>query len=216
MSVETEVDTNSIWREAPDSWLCPVCRRNKHDIVRRAASNRLMAAIVIHHDHFGDMAANEIMCYYNNNGYSIRERRRLLAQGRHLVSFLEAFRRVAVCQGCNHAEADAKRLVEAPAQFSFGPVDMHFFCKAGENGTTDINEARLFAVWQRREPLLLEREHFLNVHIGRMVYGKAWWEPEPLSGSDGFGDWAGLMDSLSELPGSSFPQSLLMKSGDKP
>ena len=35
-------------------------------------------------------------------------------------------------------------------------------------------------------------------------------------GSDGFGDWAGLMDSLSELPGSSFPQSLLMKSGDKP
>ena len=58
-----EIELNKWWAMTPQNWKCPCCERSKIEIVCTNASKILIAKLVSHHDHIGDIIhqfSNEI------------------------------------------------------------------------------------------------------------------------------------------------------------
>lgn len=94
---------NVKWRMLGDSWQCPVCNRNKRQILqwgRRNGSNAFRygptgwkAGLHTHHDHGADIGTGR-------------------------------FSPTIVCGACNYLDARLKRKVGASEDFSFSPTEM--------------------------------------------------------------------------------------------
>lgn len=182
------VETCRQYDEAPEAWRCSICWRNKAGIIRRTKTGRLKAFIVIHHDHFRDHAARELMDAAD--ALAPDRRAHAYATFRRTIDYLTAFPHVAICEECNHAEAKAKKAVGAPAEFSFGPIPMW---KIMRGGLFNAGEAK--RLWRGGYERMLEMRRYRLATIKRLSpFGCPWHEPAPISDSaDG---WAELFAML--------------------
>lgn len=201
--------TNSLFRDAPDDWRCPVCMRPKSSLHRKTSTGKIQSKLVYHHDHFDEFASSEVMKIFSDDDLSEGRKVKILAQARHVIAFVRAFEQTLICEDCNHTEARAKSVVGAPKHFSFGPVDLRWMRDIGSS--SGVNEARLLYLWPKREILLRDREYLFKNYLRKMRDGWAWWEPTPLSDSPGH--WRQLYDAMDETPGWSIPGGLLLKKG---
>lgn len=174
MDESESVETNAGYRELGAAWHCPVCWRQKADIVRRTKTGRLKAFAVIHHDHFADHAAQSLAKAADDQGLPPQRRLRLYTTMRHFVAWLTAFDPVTICEMCNHAEAIAKRIVGAPSHFSFGPVAMRSFVQ-GDGLNPDAAREQ----WRNAKLPLGMREYHLQGMINKSMAGAAWREMAP-------------------------------------
>lgn len=113
----------------PQWWRCPACMRNKIEIMRKTNDGTIHCRLVHHHDHIADIL--------NEKGVPFGFRRR--------------FQTVVLCEGCNLADAKAKKIVTAPRWFSFDPFDIRRFIKCNDDGSVDICKYSVEDIWGTRK-----------------------------------------------------------------
>jgi hypothetical protein len=133
-------------------WRCPCCFRSKVEIARLDVNGNLLCRIVRHHDHFEDLAGEQLR---SNMG-------RLLDYGALSVvsSSFARFRPELICEDCNNADNAAKVAVDAKAAFTFAPHEISGFIHVKPNTPHEINCERALAIYKAILPsmgLLAER-----------------------------------------------------------
>lgn len=67
----TELFKITYYRETGPSWTCPVCGRNKYELLGRAKGKGIRTLLHQHHDHIGDIGTrtfkNTVLCQYCNS-----------------------------------------------------------------------------------------------------------------------------------------------------
>lgn len=106
--------------ETGDRWHCPVCFRSKSEIARLDKNGNLLCAIHLHHDHFGDFAANKLP---RGRGSNVLE----FEAGRVVRDSFYRFQPILICNDCNVAEGAAKKAARTVECFSFTPFEISGF-----------------------------------------------------------------------------------------
>lgn len=111
----------NIYRSLANDWQCPGCVRTKYQILRwtiifpkipSARRPGWAGGYHSHHDHSGD---------------------KYMWTGRP-VWFSPRFEPTIICEQCNSADANAKRKLELPSDFSFAPWEIRQFVLAHPHG----------------------------------------------------------------------------------
>ncbi len=173
-----EFETNSHWLGSDQEWTCPCCRRTKFEISRVGNLNQILAKLVAHHDHMGDLLEERFNRVFASTGTD--EAR---ATGKRLVERIAtafaAHDEVLICEDCNHADSEAKKLVNAAKHFSFTPNQIGRFVKPAPHRGHDIDKAVVREVWEEVEPVFKLRVDLINQVAEAAVAGKHWYEPFP-------------------------------------
>ena len=117
-----------LWRSLGETWRCQGCGRSKFEIMRwtwRTPHGRepfwgWMAGLHTHHDHA--------------QGYVD------VGRGR--------FHEVVICDQCNSADAQAKRRLGLPPDFSFTPSEIRQFVTAESHGKHQIDYERARGIYE--------------------------------------------------------------------
>lgn len=162
------------WAATNPDWCCPACSRGKPDIVR-TEGGALWGHIVAHHDHFRD-GLEELMCERSR----LRGKVPADAAARDFVSRFEKglarFNDVLICGDCNNADAAAKKIVVAPAHFSFSPAEIRQVCDVAPNRPHRVDPDRTREVYARAvRPFELRREAAVRL-IDKALHGEHWYE----------------------------------------
>ncbi|KWT67500.1 hypothetical protein APY04_1859 [Hyphomicrobium sulfonivorans] len=171
---------NSWWVKTPDDWSCPCCRRIKPELLRAGRAGQALGILTSHHDHFRDLldniVAEQIRAVQRIEG-SIDESARQFI--RRFANGLVRFDDVVICQDCNNADAEAKRIVAAPAHLSFTPAEIAEFILIKPKAPHEINQERA------RSVAVVAKKHFarrqkLAESLARLVLtGEHWHEIIP-------------------------------------
>lgn len=102
-----------LWRNLPEDWQCPCCLRTKRGILqwgKRKGSNA---------ERYGPVGWKAgVHRHHDHSGHRFKE--------------------TVICGGCNTADAQAKKIVGAPKNFSFSPAELRQFISATDNGPVKI------------------------------------------------------------------------------
>jgi len=115
-------NTNQQWIDAPCSWRCPICERQKPDLIRYSKAGQTYARLVEHHCHIGDLS-RDIMKQYKIS----------FSLGDKFKGLLERFPPILVCEDCNSADTKGKKECGAHRDFSFSPSEIKLFIKINDN-----------------------------------------------------------------------------------
>lgn len=173
-----DFEINSHWLGSDQEWICPCCNRTKFEISRVGNLNQILAKLVAHHDHMGDLlkeSFNQIFASVGTHetrgtGLNLVER---------IASAFAAHDEVLICEDCNHADSDGKKLVKAPKHFSFTPSQIKRFIKPGPHRGHDIDEKAVREIWSEVEPVFNLRVDLITQVAHAAVTGKHWYEPFP-------------------------------------
>lgn len=146
----TEFDMNSWWIQTPQDWTCPACGRNKLDIARLNTKGEAMCWLVEHHDHmqnvlkkrFQELSVQRDVVVADDHSEEFAKRS---------ASMISAYDNTLICIDCNNADADAKKVVRAPAAFSFSPKELQrmVISKPNEMVAVDPDTAR--SIWAEQK-----------------------------------------------------------------
>jgi rubredoxin len=124
---EVTRETLRRFHEVSPDWRCPACCRSKAEIARLDKNGHLLCRIVSHHDHFTDFARNSL----EFEAWPVVE-----------IAF-KRFPPTLMCQDCNVADVAAKRVVDAPQEFSFAPHEITYFINVARNAPHTMNRAKV-------------------------------------------------------------------------
>ena len=129
--------------EVTVDWRCPCCHRSKAEIARLDKNGNLLCGIAEHHDHFNDMASDQIRKAMKAIGEIERDDYAALSA----VEFsFQRFPPTLICEDCNVAEPEGKRLVCAKSSFTFTPWEIMQFVEVVPNHPHTVNYERCKAV----------------------------------------------------------------------
>lgn len=137
---------NSWWAITKPEWNCPACKRGKTAIARLDRHGRLMGKLVEHHDHMQDVL-ERLFIYASQARDSVVADQRAQSFVKRAAPLLSAYDRTVICIDCNNVDARAKKLVAAPADFSFSPAEIATFVVARSNQDHEIDVQRANAAW---------------------------------------------------------------------
>lgn len=150
-------------------WHCPSCNRDKRRIARLNKNGALNCPLHEHHDHFEDYVF-EKLAWVRNSIHQIRDEVKQHAihstdwrsvrdirdteQGRYysLKKGLARFPRTLICGDCNVAEPAAKKIVEAPAEFSFAPFEIAQFIIVSDHSGHRLDADKVVEVFEAAKP----------------------------------------------------------------
>lgn len=124
------------------SWRCPGCQRSKSEIARVDKNSRLLCAIFLHHDHYMDEMSAKLPNRDKADFWAISAVRDSLTR----------FSATHVCSDCNNADTAAKRIVAAPAAFSFAPFEIAHFIEVKLNQSHTVNSDRAWEAYEAALP----------------------------------------------------------------
>lgn len=113
---EHEFEMNSHWIASSQTWVCPCCERSKYLISRLGKKNRILAKLVIHHDHMSQALEAAFRHAFEQAGTKNPQVKGQQLVERIAVAFA-AYPDVLICEDCNNADAEAKKLLGAPGFF---------------------------------------------------------------------------------------------------
>lgn len=169
-------DMTEWWAKTPQAWICPGCDRPKPDLVRLNAHNELMCRLVEHHDHmanaleerfvFHSTSRSEVVATQLGKKFAVRS-----------ASMVSAYDRTIVCNDCNNADAEAKRMVSAPRHLSFSPREIRRFInpRPHEAHQVDLDAAK--AVLMEILPTFELRMRFINGVARIAASDEHWFQP---------------------------------------
>jgi rubredoxin len=146
-----EVDMTEFWMMTSQDWCCPVCKRNKAEIVRKDKNGRLICRLVEHHDHMKDILGKRF------SAISATLKGGVVADGaaerfaKRSSSMVSAYNNVVICQDCNNADASAKKAVGTPVDFSFSPGEIARFIIPSKNTSHGIDADMARQIWADAE-----------------------------------------------------------------
>jgi rubredoxin len=147
-----DADMTQFWIMTPQDWCCPVCKRSKGDIVRKDKNNLLICRLVEHHDHMNDILVKRftaISATLKGGVVADDAAERFAKRSSAMVS---AYNNIVICQDCNNADANAKKAVGAPVDFSYSPAEISQFILPKKNSSHDIDDYKAREIWFAAKP----------------------------------------------------------------
>lgn len=133
--------------EVDARWCCPSCHREKKHIARADKNNDLLCALHWHHDHFGDLAHDNLAHYKE-----LRWEEGAAYQS--LRSSFVRFQPTLICGDCNVAEGAAKMSVPTPSGFTFTPFEISTFIIPAANVPHKIDRQKAADVYDKAKPAM--------------------------------------------------------------
>lgn len=174
----TEFEMNSNWIGSDQDWICPCCTRSKFQISRIGKKGQLLAKLVVHHDHMGEVLESAFhRAFDQQNTTNAQE------EGLRLVSRIgrafSAYDEVLICEDCNHADVEAKKIAGAPKYFSFSIGQMRQFILAGNHRPHQIDSAIAIEVWSKAVPAYDLRMRLIAEVARAAATDSHWYESFP-------------------------------------
>ena len=163
------------WVMTSPDWKCPSCNRDKSQIVRKNKHNDLICHLHEHHDHVSDLVKRRFT--------EISSSRRVVLADHISEKFVErlaygfsSYDSTVICFDCNAADADAKKIVNAPKEFSFSPQDISKFIIAKKNAAHEINERIAQQIWAAKQSQLVLRTNLIDQIAEIAAANENWYE----------------------------------------
>ncbi|MDB5971116.1 MAG: rubredoxin family protein [Hydrocarboniphaga sp.] len=171
-------EMNSNWIGSSQDWMCPCCSRSKFQIARVGKKRQILAKLVVHHDHMGGALEAVFHAAFEKAGTSVEQ-----VEGLRLVermgSAFAAYEEVLICEDCNNADTEAKKLVESPLFFSFSPGQIKRFIRCGDHQPHQVDATMAQQIWQEAKPAYELRMKLIRA-VGHAAATDAhWYEPYP-------------------------------------
>ncbi len=133
--------------EVDETWICPVCHRDKEKIARIDKNGNLFCQMVWHHDHLIDMTDNRFPI---GRDLEWLEQAELFSLRNNFVRFQD----ILICGDCNVVEGDAKKKAGTPADFSFTPFEISTFIIVEPHRKHLLDIEKLKKVYDKIKPSL--------------------------------------------------------------
>lgn len=171
-----DFEMNSNWIGSSQAWVCPCCSRSKFQISRIGRKNQILAKLVIHHDHMGEALKAAFHLSFEEAGTDIEQ-----IDGQRLIERIgkafAAYEEVLVCEDCNNADTEAKKLVAAPPHFSFSIGQIRRFICNGDHHPHKIDALAAHQAWQEARPAYELRMKLIRAVAHAAATDSHWYEP---------------------------------------
>jgi len=171
-------EMNSNWVGSPQGWICPCCKRTKAQISRVGNKGQILAKLVVHHDHMGDVLEEAFNAAFVRAGTAIEQ-----VDGKKLISNMSsafgAYDAVLVCEDCNNADAKAKKMLAIPRDFSFSIGQIRTFIKPKNHQPHLIDETQAQAAWMAAKSAFELRIRIIKAVANAAATDAHWFEPHP-------------------------------------
>jgi rubredoxin len=147
-----DADMTQFWIMTPQDWCCPVCKRSKVEIVRKDKNNRLICRLVEHHDHMNDILVKRFTAISATLKGGVVADDAAERFARRSSAMVSAYNNIVICQDCNNADANAKKAVGAPVDFSYSPAEISQFILPKKNSSHDIDDYKAREIWFAAKP----------------------------------------------------------------
>lgn len=171
-------EMNSNWIGSSQDWVCPCCSRSKFQVSRIGNKQQIVAKLVIHHDHMDDALEAEFHQAFASTGTS-KEQIEGLRLVERMANTFAAYEEVLICEDCNNADAQAKKAVSAPKNFSFSPGQIRRFIRSADHRPHEVDMSSARAVWNEAKPAYDLRMEIIRAVGHAAATSKHWYEPYP-------------------------------------
>lgn len=171
-------EMNSNWTGSSQNWVCPCCGRSKFDISRLGNKGQILAKLVIHHDHMGDALTAAFHEEFQLAGTDFEQ-----VDGLRLVERIggafAAYEEVLICEDCNNADTEGKKLAATPPYFSFSISQIRSFIIAAAHQPHNVDGQSATRVWQHARPAYELRMSLIRTVARAAATDTHWYEPFP-------------------------------------
>lgn len=172
----TDFEMNAHWIGSSQAWSCPCCGRSKFHISRVGKKNQILAKLVVHHDHMGEALKAAFHVAFEEAGT-----RDAQIEGNRLVerigSAFAAYEEVLICEDCNNADTEAKKLLEAPSFFSFSIGQIRSFIQSSAHHPHDVEADAAHQRWKEARPAYELRMELIRTVAHAAATDNHWYEP---------------------------------------
>jgi rubredoxin len=172
----TIFEMNSHWVASSQTWVCPCCERSKYSISRLGNKNQILAKLVIRHDHMSQALEAAFRRAFERAGTTAPQ-----GEGQQLVeriaSAFAAYPDVLVCEDCNNADTEAKKLAGAPDYFSFSIGQIRGVIDIGEHRKHRVEEKAATLAWRSAKSAYELRIRLIDSVARAAATDQHWYEP---------------------------------------
>lgn len=170
------VHLNRWWVMTPIHWRCPVCERNKSQIVRLNKHGDLSGQLHEHHDHMADLVKQRFQELSASKKVVVADT--LAEKFAIRLSFaLAAYDNTIICSDCNAADMEAKKVVKTHRYYSYAPSDIAKFIIIENNVEHKINEEIAKEIWEEEKDIFDLRMKFLDQIANTAALNTHWYKP---------------------------------------
>lgn len=170
------MEMNGNWIGSTQDWKCPCCARSKFAISRPGNQGQILAKLVIHHDHMGDVLVAAFNAAFREAETSTPQ-----INGKRLVERIgtafAAYEEVLICEDCNNADSRAKKVVGTPADFSFSPRLISRFVRPKDHSPHEIDRAAAVDAWSAAKAAYELRMKIIRAVSHAAATDSHWYEP---------------------------------------
>ena len=171
-----DFEMNSNWVGSSQDWICPCCGRSKFQVSRVGKKGQILAKLVVHHDHMGEAMKAAFHSAFEAAGTRVEQ-----IDGWRLVERMgeafAAYAEVLVCEDCNNADTEAKKVVGSPSYFSFSIGQIRRLIRSGDHRPHLVEPAKAEEVWAEAEPAYKLRMKLIGAVARAAATDAHWYEP---------------------------------------
>ncbi|MCK9215425.1 MAG: hypothetical protein M0P52_13415 [Rhodoferax sp.] len=172
----TDFEMNSNWVGSSQDWICPCCGRSKFQVSRVGKKGQILVKLVIHHDHMGEAMKEAFHSAFEAAGTRVEQ-----IDGWRLVERMgdafAAHAEVLVCEDCNNADTEAKKLTGSPPYFSFTVGQIRRLIHSADHRPHLVEPVRAQEVWAEAEPAYKLRMRLIRAVAQAAATDAHWYEP---------------------------------------
>lgn len=173
-------EMNRNWSGSDQGWMCPCCARSKFQISRIGNKQQILAKLVVHHDHMADAMKQAFYAAFRQAGTPVEQVDGLSLVAR-MGSAFAAYEEVLICEDCNHADTEAKKIVSAPSFFSFSIRQISQFITCADHRPHTVDATQVHALWLQAEQGYRTRIALIEQVAMAAATDSHWYEPHPES-----------------------------------
>lgn len=171
-----EFEMNSNWICSSQAWNCPCCGRSKFQVSRLGRQSQILAKLVVHHDHMGEVLKAAFHAAFEAAGTDTAQIDGRLLVERIGVAFA-AYEEVLVCEDCNNADTEAKKLAATPDFFSFSIGQIRRFIRSRDHAPHEIEANTARQIWNAAKPAYELRMKLIRTVAHAAATDSHWYEP---------------------------------------
>jgi rubredoxin len=172
----SDFEMNSNWILSAQDWHCPCCERSKIQVSRQGNKGQILAKLVLHHDHMGEVMQSAFHAAFASSGSDVAQVDGLKLVERLGVAFA-AYEEVLICEDCNNADAEAKKVSKTPKDFSFSIGQIKQFISSQSHQPHAISGAQANTTWLASKPAYELRMRLISTIANAAASDKHWYEP---------------------------------------
>jgi hypothetical protein len=175
---ERVFEMNGNWVGSPQDWFCPCCERTKFEIARVGKQNQILAKSMVHHDHMAEVLNEEFTDAFVKSKTALEQ-----VGGKKLIDRLagafSAFDAVLVCEDCNNADTNAKKLLNLQKAFTFSINQIRTFIQPQAHIPHKIDAEAARNAWEAAAAAFDLRMRIVRAVAKAAATDSHWFDPHP-------------------------------------